>query len=668
MIEKGAQFKIHKTFPIVVFLFAFVQFINTLGHDFAWDDKIVIQENERVQKGIAGIPDLFLKYNSEELQDKYGYRPVTLTTLAIEYSFFGDNPHAFHFMNILYFALLCLILFKVLRRLFRSYNPLLPFLITMLFAAHPLHVEVVANIKSRDELLALLFCLLSLYYFLEFHAHRKWQHLVIASLLFLAGFLSKENAFTFLAVYPLAIIFEGGFEWRKLLKTSAILPFLGGFALYILYFALKSDFGVDKTAGLGVYEESYILGNPFYNTEEFGIKVANSFHLVVLNVKNFFLPYPLTYQSDALPVLEFHWKTTLGFLLTLSSLIFAILKFKKHPIIAFGILFFFITISVYLQLFRSLADAMADRFMFIPSLGLCIAVVGALGYFFKISFKNEEEEQKEKEPRSVGNYLGTLPLKMKAIILIALISLSAMTFSRNTVWKNDFTLISNDMSQLDKAARPHYYYASLLHKQIIDEGWNEELESEMIAHYKKSIALSDAIYYGRLELGTYYCNQKRLTEGIAVLKETTEIFPETADPRHYLGQAYFQIEDYKNAVIQLEKSVALAPNNFDSQHLLSMSYAKVGRFNDAIKLAQDGLARFSNSAVSFYEALSFIYFEKNEMEQSTRYTMEMIAHGGNAYDGYATIIGRYQSKNNTEKAAYYYQKAVDLGIMQQQNQ
>ncbi|MDX2362328.1 MAG: tetratricopeptide repeat protein [Crocinitomicaceae bacterium] len=662
MEKKLVRSKIHKTFPIIVFLFAFLQFINTIGHDFAWDDKIVIQENERVQKGITGIPDLFLKYNSEERQDKYGYRPITLTTFAIEYSLFEGNPKGFHFMNVLYFAILCLILFKVLKRLFQGYNLLLPFLITMLFAAHPLHVEVVANIKSRDELLALLFCLLSLYQFLEFYSKQKWKHLIFSSLLFLLAFLSKENAIAFLAVYPLAVLIQGTINWRRFLKSSFILPILGVLALGILYYAFNSNLGVEKTSGLGVYEESHILGNSFYNDGRIGVKIANAFQLILLYLKNFFAPYPLTYYSDTLPILGLHWKIILSCLVTLFLLIFSVAKFKKHPIIAFGILFFFITLSVYLHVFRTFSDAMADRFMFIPSLGLCIALVGALGYFFKIPFKEEQKE--EKQPESVMKKFSALPMAFKGLFLVFIISMSILTFSRNKVWKDDFTLVSTDMVHLENAARPHYYYASLLNQKMLNEGWSQSIEDEMILHYTRSMELSDEMYYGRLELGTYFCNKERLLEGIPVLEEMIILFPEASDPRHFLGQAYFQIEEYEKSIIQLEKSVELGPNNYDSHHLLSMAYAMVGRFDEAVLMAQDGIARFSGSEVSFYQALGLIYYEKKDFDKSTEYTLKMIEFGSSAHDSYATVIGRYQSQNDLEKASFYYQQAIERGIMQ----
>src|SRR5687767_1649687 len=125
-------------YPLLIFIAAFAVYANTISHDYAWDDKIVIEKNPRVQKGIAGIPDLFTKYNSEFQYDQYGYRPITLASFAIDYSLAKGNPHFSHFMNVFYFSILSVLIFVFLTTLFPSYNRIIPFLTTLLFVAHPL--------------------------------------------------------------------------------------------------------------------------------------------------------------------------------------------------------------------------------------------------------------------------------------------------------------------------------------------------------------------------------------------------------------------------------------------------------------------------------------------------------------------------------------------------
>ena len=649
---------VNRVLPILIFIFAFLQYVNTLGNDFAWDDKIVIQENERVQQGISGIPDLFIKYSSDLRQDKYGYRPITLTTFAIEYSLFSESPAGYHFMNVLYFSLLCLVLFWVMRRLFDSVNPLIPFMVAMLFAAHPIHVEVVANIKSRDEILAMLFGMLAVYHFFTLYNKWKWKHLVLGSIFYLFAFLSRENAVTFLAIIPLAILVQGSIQWKSFFKSTAVLPVLGIVTYLILNYALTSQLGQEKTSGFGVYEENHILGNSFYNTHHFGDKVANAFHLILLYVKKFFVAYPLTYYSgyNQVPALQLSWQVVSGMILTLTLLVSAMIRFRKNPMMAFGILFFFISLSVYLQMFGNLSDTMADRFLFIPSLGLCMLFVGLLVHFLK-PFKNAKNPIEK---------FSKMPIPFRGAVLSVFLLFAILTFSRNGVWKDDFTLVSTDLPHLENSARAHYYYASLLNKQLRDGVWNGAKEKDMIEHYERSMEISDSIYYGRLELAAYYNDNKRFDEGIAVLEKMVKLFPKTSDPRHFLGQAYVQLENYEDAVVQLEKSIEFAPRSHDSYYLLAISYSKTGQFDKAIAIAEDGLQKFPESSVFMYEALGHIYFDKGDLAESTKNTLKMIALGRDAYSVYATIIGRYQLKGDAENAALYYQSAVQQGIMEGQ--
>lgn len=188
----------------------------------------------------------------------------------------------------------------------------------------------------------------------------------------------------------------------------------------------------------------------------------------------------------------------------------------------------------------------------------------------------------------------------------------------------------------------------------------------MILHYHRSIEISDSIYYGRLELATYFLDNKRFSEGENILKETIRIFPKTSDPRHYLGQYYVQQERYADAIPQLEKSIEFAPRSHDSYYLLAIAYAKMGRYEEATLLAKDGLKKFPEASLSMYEALGHIYFEQGNMIESTKSTLKMIDCGKDAYTVYATIIGRFQENGDNENAALYYQSAVAQGIMQVQ--
>ena len=141
---------------IFLVLLVFILYGNTLLNKYSLDDEYVILNNKKVEQGIKGIPDIFTsRFTISDNDITYGYRPVVLTTFAIEYELFGYAPGFSHFINVLLFALSSLLLFLILRKLFNAYHYLFPLIVTTIFIAHPIHTEVVASLKNRDEFLVL---------------------------------------------------------------------------------------------------------------------------------------------------------------------------------------------------------------------------------------------------------------------------------------------------------------------------------------------------------------------------------------------------------------------------------------------------------------------------------------------------------------------------------
>ena len=143
----------------VVAIVAALIYSGSYGHDFAYDDLAVVKENRFVMKGSDGIGDILNTQYFEGYDpntNARAYRPVSLVTYALEYEYFGQNPRVHHFVNILLYALTSIVLLLALLQMLNRYHWSLAFMTTLLFVVHPVHVDVVANIKSRDELIGFL--------------------------------------------------------------------------------------------------------------------------------------------------------------------------------------------------------------------------------------------------------------------------------------------------------------------------------------------------------------------------------------------------------------------------------------------------------------------------------------------------------------------------------
>ena len=142
---------------LLIAVFSFALYANSIPNDYAMDDELVTQNHRLTSQGIKAIPEIFTStYYSDKMGYAYDYRPIVHVSFALEHELFGESPHVSHFINVLLYVLLCVLLYITLKK-FLPLPDIFLVAITLLFTAHPVHTEVVSSIKNRDELLALIF-------------------------------------------------------------------------------------------------------------------------------------------------------------------------------------------------------------------------------------------------------------------------------------------------------------------------------------------------------------------------------------------------------------------------------------------------------------------------------------------------------------------------------
>ncbi|MDD3876515.1 MAG: tetratricopeptide repeat protein [Bacteroidales bacterium] len=244
-MQKNTQTKIERNKPykdnskilsIILFVGAFFLYANTINNNYNLDDELVTRGHVLTGKGVQGLIDIFSKpYYSDASGNDYEYRPIVLASYAIEHQIFGENPHTGHFINTLLYALLILVLFRSLKLIFFNYNILLPFIVSLLFAAHPIHTEVVASLKNRDEILALMFGLLSLQYSLKFIKTNLLKNIFISLVFFTLALLTKKSIIPFAALIPLSAIIFYKPDARQLLFITLPLAVIAAGLTHFYY-------------------------------------------------------------------------------------------------------------------------------------------------------------------------------------------------------------------------------------------------------------------------------------------------------------------------------------------------------------------------------------------------------------------------------------------------
>ncbi len=205
---KAPLIKFTPTFKISLLLgiLSLAVYLNTLKNGFVFDDSSIIVNNNLVTKGTAAIPEIlttpfhkgfFLNATNDQ------YRPLSVALFAVEYSMFEKNPMPYHMVTILLFAGCVILLFLFFDQFFEYKRTNVALIASLLFLLHTMHTEVVANIKSCDELLCFFFAFLSLNVFIKYLNSGKTILLAAGLFCYFLSLLSKETSITFLGVIPL---------------------------------------------------------------------------------------------------------------------------------------------------------------------------------------------------------------------------------------------------------------------------------------------------------------------------------------------------------------------------------------------------------------------------------------------------------------------------------
>ncbi|MBN8701523.1 MAG: tetratricopeptide repeat protein [Bacteroidetes bacterium] len=597
----GAKAK--NKFALVVFVLCVALYANTLNHGYAFDDAVAVTGNKFTKQGISGIPSLLTQDFFAGIYDKGleltggRYRPLSLVTFAIEYQFFGESPFVSHLVNILLYALTCALLYYTLDKLIPN-SFLLTSTATLLFAAHPIHTEVVANIKSRDEILCFLFLILSIQQYLVYFKTNATKSLGASLVCYFLSLLSKENSITFLAILPIMLysLLNKGFKE----SISKSVPFFITGFVYVLIRAYLVGF-------IGAEVNPDVMENPFVGVD-FMTKFATIAVIMGKYVTLLFFPHPLSsdYSFNQIPYVSISNGYALvsiavyGFLAFFSSK-----NIRKLPIISFGIFFYLLTISLVSNLVFNIGAPMGERFLFMPSLGFCL-VLAAL---FTIVFKPKE-----------NNQLKFLP-KLHIPLLLLLLLYSAKTISRNKDWKNNLTLFAADVKTVPNSAKAQYYYANnLLNELINDKTKNNPKRNEWIAlgvkHATRAVQINPKFHHAHYALGMLYQEANKGDSSLASFKRVLELQPSHILTQAALGTTYGKLlGDYDNAIKYLQIAVTYNPNDASAFENLGIAYAMKQQFSNALGAFEKAMQLKPASAQSYLN-LAITYQNMGEQQKA----------------------------------------------------
>jgi tetratricopeptide (TPR) repeat protein len=542
---------------LVITAFILVLYGRTVGYGFVLDDLITVEENALVKKGISGIPEIFRHsyvFGYTQVEDA-AYRPLSLSFFALEHSVFGASPAVFHFFNVLYYFITCVLLWFLLLRIFPDIPKRIILLAVLLFVAHPMHTEVVANIKSRDEILCFLFFISAFLIWLKPHRVLR-DNLSIVGLI-CASALSKETGILLGLALPL---------YSLVVQKKAVIEILQQSVWVIAPTFLAV--GIRLWAGMKFsYEGSAIdielINNSLVGIEDVLLQWTTKFYLLGLYVWKVWFTWPLSfdysfnyYEATGLDDLRFWTSALLIFL----SLFIAIRNIKARPMIAFGMAFFYLSLFVYSNIGVMIASTFADRFLYIPSLALPLLLLSTHKMFPKL---------------------------LPSILLALTIAYTGVSFARIPDWKSNDTLILADLDTAPNSAKVHLFASTVYRRRALLNPEADPMQNRQkaLSHLHKALEIypnySDA--YG--EATEVLRESKRYADVVKLADSRLKQNPQHKKMLVDKASALFELKRYDEALIIYKK---LSLDSSIDQRRVLFNYAAIHfnrrNFKEAIPL------------------------------------------------------------------------------------
>ncbi len=547
---------------VLLFVLVFAVYGNGIFNEYALDDEFYTAgSNKLTQQGIKGIPEIFKSrtfFNTDG--SGYSYRPVAVTSFALEIQFFGEKPHVSHFINVLLFGITVLLFFGLLRMWFPNKSRWFPFFIALLFLVHPIHTEAVDNIKCRDELLALFFAILTMRSAWKHGQSGSVFHLVLAATYTLLGILSKTSILPVVILSPFSVWYFSNQKWYK---PSLYLGVLAVLAV-IVKLSLTSKLP-EVSRDLLPFE------NPLTDMGWFEI-LPVAFYVMARYLWLMIIPHPLIfyYGLNEVPLATWSNPVVLAGVVVCAVLaVYGFLEFRKRSATGFGLIFFLLNALAFSNILAPAPGIMAERFMTIASMGFCIAAIDVMFRVFKTNPETFE-------------WKTTTSSNLKLILAGTAVLFSIRTIARNEAWENKETLYRNDVGLAPESAKINMLLGSLLSAQAAQANYEAQqilMQAQQFMMQGNNPAAQQA---QQMALEKKRFAVERFGEAREYYTQATVIFPTYYTAWSNLGTAYYFTEEYRKGIPYFKKAIAIKADYAEAYFNLGMSYEQLSKTKNVV--------------------------------------------------------------------------------------
>ena len=548
-------------FPAILILIISINYANTFFNGFVWDDHFFIEGNTQIRE-LRNVPSFFAQPTAGDL-----YRPMRTVIYSMVFQIAGLNPVAYHLHAILLYMAITLLIFHILLQITK--NGILSFLASLFFAAHPVHTERVANMTAAFDMWGILFLLLAFYFWLKAESSKKY--LIFSGVSYILALFASEEAFILI---PILILYEISFHGSSRIKKN--LYKYGSLVLITILYSIMR-FNAVKAIGRS---SDYFL-------DSFAITFLTTIKVVARYILLLIAPFKLSVEHYVKLV-----KTPADISFILSALFvlavigIGIFHYKKSKIIFFSIFWFFVALLPFYNLVPQLT-IMADRYIFLPSLGFALLLAALL---LKL-----KEKSRLWRNISIG------------IIVLIILFFSILTIYRNLDWKDDLTLAAKTVKTDPLNTKANEQLARVYQQQ--------GKHDEAILYAKNAIGLSDGNFGAMEIMATSYAHLRKYPDAISAYIKAIELNPDFYLAHNNLGLVYKEVGLINQSIKALKNAIALEPSLSKAHHDLGIVYASEGRFDEAIEEIETAISLHKYEP-DYYYNLGIIYEYLNETEKA----------------------------------------------------
>jgi hypothetical protein len=551
---------------LIIVILGILIYSNTFNIPFVFDDIYNITH-------APGIKDIRNFFN---LQSMYGSRHIGLLTFALNYKLHGLNVVGYHIFNLFIHLLNALLVYWLVILTFRTpyasaylqkdvlktSDPYrwIPLFTALLFVSHPVQTQAVTYIVQRFASLATLFYLVSLVTYIKARgsdSSKKARYAFFAASIISAvlAMRTKEIAFTLPVMVLLYefMFFQGDIK-KRMLYLLPLLPLL--LTMFIIPLSMMRS-----TGAIGIDEITKIAGSVDVSRWDY---LNTQFRVIVTYIRLLFFPVNQNFEYDY-PIYRtfFTPPVFLSFLVLLGVFCWGIyLLYRSYKsdkanccwcrLIAFGIFWFFVTLSVESSIIP-IEDIIFEHRLYLPSVGFSMAFMSGIVFIYV----------------RLANRTKVVAKIFLPVMILMVFSLSLTAYARNMIWRDEVTLWEDVLKKSPNKARPHYNLGVAYQRQGRFDG--------AIREYQTAINLNPNHAKAYSNMGAVYHQQERLDDAIREYQTAIKLKPDYVDTHYNLGLAYHKQGRLDDAIREYQTAIKLKPDYADAHRHLEWAYREQGR-------------------------------------------------------------------------------------------